>query len=760
MKRFRYTVLLASLAYLLVADTSAEQISFDSAASWQDWTMPLGAVEINENGHLILVPVRKRTNAIEDATRFGGGIRGVGSNAPMAILLMDGDRTTAWHPRTEDGQEKWWVEIDLGRVVIADEVRIQLAEEAAPLEFFRVFISNGEPTFSNALVPVPGTIVYGLSLRYGFNEAHELVIPLDREPVRVLRIEAQEKTQGAGIAEITVHTPGDNIALGLIERGGSIEVNTDQQQILAGAERIADGDLVTFWAMTTYHQTESAGQEVFNRFTFDLGAHYWVNRIFIIGDPVGAPTSRRTQFNNFFWYQISVSDGSLAPDGSLRWEEVVFQPNLPENLNQIRRFDHSFDLRKIRYVRHFFPSSQGGQRAPGQRFGLISEFQIYGEGTPAEVRLTSPLVDLAERSNITSVTWDNDLPSQTRMEVRSRTGNEILEEQYYFDKTGKEITQRKWEKTPSSLRGPVETTQVVGSGWSSWSDPYVASGSLFRSPSPRRYVQLQVWLMADDPSAVPSLSALRLEVGNPMAVETSGEIAPPVVKPGEEQEFTYFLRPRFDTASQGVDRLWLAASVPVQFVGLQVGERRVQGELETTDDGFAVMLPEKLQSEELVQLAFRSTIYHNQTRFDLFLGNSALGDEIRQRVDIGNASEAVASETVSVSLPITSDLLSNLMLSSPVFTPNGDGIGDRIEIEFDLLKLMTSRPVETGIYDLAGRRVRTLELLDATAGHYALSWDGRAANGKLVPPGTYLLRIRVEGDSYAQVLNRLLAVAF
>ena len=361
---------------------------------------------------------------------------------------------------------------------------------------------------------------------------------------------------------------------------------------------------------------------------------------------------------------------------------------------------------------------------------------------------------------MTAVTWDSDQPAGARMEVRSRTGDEVQEENHFFDKTGKEITQRKWEKTPSTLRGPVEVTRGVGSDWSIWSDPYVVSGEYFRSPSPRRYTQLQVWLMTDDPAVAPSLSGLHLDVGSPMAVETRGEIYPSVVKPGEVSEFTFFMRPLIDAASQGVDRLQLVASVPIEFTRLTVGERFVDGGVELRADGFVVKLPEKLQSDELVQVSFRSTIFQNQTRFDLFLGNSTFGEQIRQRVDAGHASDTVDSETISVALPITSELLSNLTLSSQVLTPNGDGIGDRLEIEFDLLKVMTPRPVEAAVYDLAGRRVRTLVLAGATAGHHLLSWDGRDAGNVLVLPGSYLLWVRVEGDSGTQVFDRLLAVAY
>ncbi|MEE2659338.1 MAG: FlgD immunoglobulin-like domain containing protein [Candidatus Latescibacterota bacterium] len=736
----------------------AERISFNTRSDWEQWTWPVGAVEITRNG-VQLVPVRKNTNAVSDISDFvGGGIRQAGSNSAQAKWILDGDAGTAWHPSAIDDVEGWFIEIDLGRVVTAREIRIQFAEDAEPLEFFSVLISNGEPVFTNALVPIEGTLVYGTSERFGFNNRYEIVIPLEDEPVRVVRLEAKEKTEGAGIAELMVSTPGDNIALGIIERGGSIELSTDQQQILSGAENLADGDLVTFWAMTTYHQTEEEGIEVFNRVFFDLGAQYWADHIFSVGDPVGAPTNRRSSFNNFFWYRISVSDGSLAPDGTLRWEEVAFMPHLQENLNEARRFEHVFALRRIRYVRHLFPSSQGGQRAPGTRFGLISEFQIYGEGHPAEVEMASPLIDMGDASNITAVSWDNDLPAGTRMEVRSRTGNEVLEEKRYFDKSGKEQTQRKWEKTPATLRGPVEVTRIPGGDWSAWSDPYVESGEFFRSPSPRDHALLHVRLFADDPVVAPTLSALHLEVGRPIAAQTRGEIFPAKVTPGEEEIFTYYVRSTFDHSSQGIDRLQLSARVPVEFVGLQIGDKSAVAV--ATEEGFRVDLPLRLRTEELVKLSFRSTIYQNQTRFDLFLVNDNLGQDIRQRVDAGDATEMVDSETISIALPVTGQVLSNLSLSSELLTPNGDGIGDEIRITFDLLKVMTPRAVKADVLDLAMRHVRALELPGSTAGRYTMTWDGTDERGNVVCPGSYLLRVRTEGDSRTQVINRIVAVAY
>ena len=745
-----------------------ERISFATRSAWEEWTRPVGAVEIAPTGRLEFVPVRKHINAALNAEAFGGGIRAVGSNLRDADLLMDGDPTTGWTPLETDHPDTWWIEIDLGRLVTAEKVVIHFTDDTPPLEFVKFLLSNGEKFFTNALVPIENSLAYNFSQRFGFNEEPVLELDFHHRSLQFIRIEVSQRLSGGRIGEIEVEAIGDNVALGLIERGGNIDLITELQGVLAGAERMIDGNAFTDWRMQVFHQTNT-GSEIFNRLIFDLGAHYWLDQIRIIGEPLSTPPGAywhgRHRYANFFWYQILGSDGSLAPDGTLRWHELAFVPADPRNLFDIRNFDHSFPLQKTRYIQHFFSSSVASDRADGthgqiQYFAVTSEYQMYGEGFPAEVRLVSPTLPLGGIKNLTSIEWDADLPANTRLEVFSRTGDNVVEVVHYFDKKGKEITQKKWEKTPSSLRGPTETTISADDDWSIWSEAYTASGELFSSPSPRQYVQLEVRLFADDPQVAPRLSALHLNMENPIALQTRGEVHPHQVQPGNEEEFTYFIMPTFGGRSQGFDRLTLNASVPVEFTGLQIGDQQVTGELSQSDEGFVLRLPAEIRSEELVQLSFRSTIFQNRTRFDLFMGNSRLGEEIRQRVDEGNASETVDSESISVSLPITADLLANIALTPRVLTPNGDGVGDELRLAFDVLKLVTPRPIKVEVYDLTGRLVRELISDDGLAQHYSFTWDGRNQSGQTVNPGTYLVQFEIEGDSRTQTIHRLLPVAY
>jgi hypothetical protein len=67
------------------------------------------------------------------------------------------------------------------------------------------------------------------------------------------------------------------------------------------------------------------------------------------------------------------------------------------------------------------------------------------------------------------------------------------------------------------------------------------------------------------------------------------------------------------------------------------------------------------------------------------------------------------------------------------------------------------RPVaaEAAVYDLAGRRLRTLHLGPLARGLTTLSWDGRDERGGALAAGVYLLRLSAEGRSaVARIVRR------
>ena len=112
-----------------------------------------------------------------------------------------------------------------------------------------------------------------------------------------------------------------------------------------------------------------------------------------------------------------------------------------------------------------------------------------------------------------------------------------------------------------------------------------------------------------------------------------------------------------------------------------------------------------------------------------------------------------------VGIPTSATLFSNLSFNSSFITPNGDGINDRLMVSFDLVNVLSARPLRMSLYNLAGRRLYSIEF-DAQAGHQELSWNGRNAQGHLTPPGLYLLELQIASDSGDRSVRRAVSVAY
>ena len=94
-----------------------------------------------------------------------------------------------------------------------------------------------------------------------------------------------------------------------------------------------------------------------------------------------------------------------------------------------------------------------------------------------------------------------------------------------------------------------------------------------------------------------------------------------------------------------------------------------------------------------------------------------------------------------------------------MLTPNGDGINDELRIGYSLLTVTRPSPVELLLFDLGGRRVAAFEGMQPVGNHRQV-WDGRDGDGALVPPGTYIYRLRVRGDDDPEVRQGIVAVVY
>ena len=772
-------VLVLGSSYPLAAD----QLRYDSARDWRQWeNLPLGAVELTPSGVIQPTRIEKGTDAVRDLDEFGGGIRNAGSNLNTARLAIDGDPATGWSPDPEANPDEWFIEIDLGRAVSARSVTLVFDAQAAPFALFDLLLSTGEPETDFIAAPIEGSLVYRVKERIKENSRHRVtyqIEQIDEEPIQFIRFEPLLIVPDARLAEVEVETIGDNIALGLLERGGGVDINinlaSNDSQPLGKARALFDGDLYERWRAGTASRGRA---DILAHMILDLGAVYWVDQTRIIGGVVvrsgfggGITTNHYVHRRRwgFRFYEFMTSDGSLSPDGTRLWTKH-FSGASPGSQTSKGLVDHHFDLQPTRFVRIFWKywdtscySFQrlgevgGTSKIPGcGAGGTTDEIQIFGEGFPSEVGFRSPLLDLGTGKNLNSVEWSGDEPPGTRIELRSRTGNEIIETYTYRDKNGKEVTERKYNKLIPSFKGPIDTTLAAGGDWSAWSRIYSFSGEAFLSPSPRRYLEIDVRMTSDSPAVAASLDHLAINFTQPLADRVLGEISPQQALPGELTEFTYYLRPE---NTSGFDRLAVESDTPVQFTSVAHNGTALDAQIDTTASGFLVHLPNRIRTDQLIELKFESSVFRQSTRFDIFLQDSNQDESVRQRVDPGDATDQIASNTNIVSLPVSRDLLANMSLSSKAITPNGDGINDELTLEIALVNVLAPRPLRLRLYDLAGRPVYDRGE-DSRAGQRKLVWDGRDNRGDRVAPGLYVLEVLVEGDAGDEQVQALISVAY
>ena len=106
------------------------------------------------------------------------------------------------------------------------------------------------------------------------------------------------------------------------------------------------------------------------------------------------------------------------------------------------------------------------------------------------------------------------------------------------------------------------------------------------------------------------------------------------------------------------------------------------------------------------------------------------------------AANATPGESNSVFTEIKNSTL-KLKVSPNPFSPDGDGFEDRTIISIESPASSARARVE--IYDVLGRKVRTLLDNRYIGSQFNVAWDGRFANGRKVRMGIYII--------YAQILN-------
>ena len=599
-----------------------------------------------------------------------------------------------------------------------------------------------------------------------------------RGPVRYFRREQPR------LAEIEVWEEGEDIARDLLDRGGSI---SSLPKIKTGPKGMFDGDIGTNFP-AVWNVLDDAIRKP--GIVADLGSFFWVKSVRIVQSLTGALIT--FSLGN---HQIDFSDGSRRVDGSLKWvtarvvtQEVMAKqpreddPNMPVSptKSHVERLTLDTPI-KARYVRLAY------DRTPRHMLAAvypITEWQVFGVGFQPQVTIASRLIDPGGTRTLTSIEWDADTPPGTRLFLQTRTSQIKSEVTRYFKGNGEEVTEEKYDKLQKPndkvkipddlLRGDIVTEEIMGSDSSAWSDPYLVSGARITSPSPRKYLQVRATILSDTPEAAATLKAIRLNYTDPLADGFLGELSPTQVESlAVEKPFSLYIRPRFSSGNPGFDGILLTApeGMRIGFSGLYAGaeadllaasgldELAVQAQPSPTrEDSLLVTFPPIGPGDgaDLLRLDFSGELFSVGGVVQAFarLGDGA-GEVVWQQVDEGDAAAGIdANSLVVVGMQSDRVLFAGFEVPS-AFSPNGDGVNDAADLGFTVVLVGRSRRVAVDIYDLGGRRVRTLEeSREVSAGEYSLKWKGEDDSGNLVPPGIYALRFHVDVDGKGAGLDR------
>ena len=593
-----------------------------------------------------------------------------------------------------------------------------------------------------------------------------------------------------------LETTGTDIAHGMIERGGDISWMgwTRGQQYHWQEMQLRNNRGEILWRESG-DETKAAEipEGMFGlRFFLDLGGRFGVKliRFYPRNSFRPAPT---TPFQDRFLtaFQLLANDGVLLTEhGGPKYQLLAEESNNENPVVEIA-------VDPPRILEHLQLVAMTG--LPWE----IDEIEIVGEGFVPDGRYVSNIFDAGEAAAWTSLRWTEDavhLPELSKMEIRTRTGTDdspfvfhrrlqkkpdAEEIPFAIDSDSQELTQQDYDNLPkrdsqglSWARGGVDDDLV---GWSPFSAPYPAEaatgeGIPIFSPSPRRYFQFQVSFEGSDLKASRLLNALSFSYTLPaMADSLRAEIYPRVADVSATGEYTYsvlavirspglsgFDGMEISTPSrvEGIDsvellngreeRLAFRAFTGLDDTTLVDGFRIVSVE----DDRFALQFPQVRETQTRVDVRFRSPVFTYSTDFPARVTLQS-EEEAFQAVESGDAGflgpgdDAASSGTTVLSSQLLGGgrLLDSVEVQPNPFTPNGDGVNDELSVRYDLVSVTAAIPVSIRVYDLSGRMLTAISESVERSGRYEESWDGRDAQGRLLAPGLYLLRIEADGDA-------------
>jgi len=387
--------------------------------------------------------------------------------------------------------------------------------------------------------------------------------PVDRDTYNGLAPERQGQTahyrrELPRLGEVEAWGGGDDIAPGVVNSGVTTLTTTSPSP-----RALFDGNYYTY---NVFDPFIPANPER-NTLTVDIGGTVWLEEVRLIYQ--FAPRG----------YLLRSSEGARDAQGNLQWERVSSvdrETNIDTGHYRLLT-DELGPARRVRFLDFsIFASGSHTDRVELPRLRMM---WLFSEGPPAEVVLESDLIALPGLFSLGAVRWEAEDSPGSEVEIRTRTGDQLLERVRYCDLVGNcEYTPAQHKRLSFTTKGPIDTSNVVGPGWSAWSRKYERSGDRATSPGLRRFMQIQVRLINHDREAVPGIKEISVDLEKPVAQQLGAEVWPSLATGGRLDTFEVFVQPSFlvqpfDSSSPGFDEILLSAtpSIDLRLVDLALG---------------------------------------------------------------------------------------------------------------------------------------------------------------------------------------------
>ena len=569
---------------------------------------------------------------------------------------------------------------------------------------------------------------------------------------------------------------------------------------------------------TTYNSSKAEGIEK-QFFTIDLavpmpaqifGFHAPSNGFRSNGTPLATDSTPA--------FQISVQEenqGTFGIKGGWPLDRVIAEPTQNFDANVHIEFNQQY-VRFFRWVRKFSiidetalsrvsGTSAGQGNQARALLGTISEFEVYGDGFPKRATYRSKITDLGIEQNFGRLFFAAtpmrivggeavETPdAEAFVEIEVRTGRDPDPNIYHeYTVTGKEkeVHRDRYEnelrtgfsRTCASCdfvqRSPRPGMRAAitsdTANWTFWSTPTTQSGRPLNIDS-GSFIQVYITLHSARFTDFVRLDSLWIEQAPLLAARVVGEIAPLAdphpgrgiaqVPLGEMIDFAYELSASFSGTEQaGFDAVRIQTGSQPRFKELWIdGQITAPSEITEDGDGLTVVLLERVTAANNAPLrvVFAAEVFELATTFIGEVTDSRT-QTLPQPVIDGDAGQALSTNSLRV-LSISGRqpaALQDLRFSTPVLTPNGDGVHDELRIDYQLFGLPERIPVNLEIYALDGHRVATVPQGQQTSGPQTARWDGRNENGEALPPGVYLIGVAVQSERNGDTALRPLGLAY